>query len=90
MNKHVKVRNKEVKSKNIEQAATQDDSRSFDELPSTKLQVKCISPKTFSQKLYQSHALEIAEEYEQAIEANSLEKLQLLLDKALELDRTTE
>ncbi len=47
-------------------------------------QIKCISPMTFSQKLYQSHAIEIAEEFEQAIEANSLEKIKNLLDKILD------
>lgn len=41
---------------------------------------------TFSQKLYQTDELEIAEELEQALEANSLEKLKMLLDKVLELD----
>ncbi len=39
---------------------------------------------TFSQKLYQSHALEIAEEFEQAIDANSLEKIKQLLDNVLD------
>ena len=39
---------------------------------------------TFSQKLYQSHPLEIAEEFEQAIDANSLEKIKKILDKVLE------
>lgn len=47
-------------------------------------QIKRVSPVTFSQKLYQSHALEIAEELEQAINANSLEKIKNLLDKVLE------
>lgn len=42
---------------------------------------KCVTPMTFSQKLYQSHELEIAEEFEQAIAANSLEKIKNLLDK---------
>ena len=49
-------------------------------------QIKCISPMTFSQKLYQSRAIEIAEEFEQAVEANSLEKIKNLLDKVLEID----
>ncbi len=39
----------------------------------------------FPQKLYQAHALEIAEEYEQAIDTNSLEKINKLLNKVLEL-----
>jgi len=43
-----------------------------------------LSPMTFSQKLYQSHALEIAEEFEQAIDANSLEKIKQLLDNVLD------
>lgn len=44
---------------------------------------KCVSPMTFSQKLYQSHERQIAEEFEQAIEANSLERIKKLLDKVL-------
>ena len=31
--------------------------------------IERVSPTTFSQKLYQSHALEIAEEFEQALGA---------------------
>lgn len=46
--------------------------------------VKFESPMTFSQRLYQSQALEIAEEFEQAIEANSIERINRLLDKVLE------
>jgi hypothetical protein len=48
--------------------------------------VKCVSPRTFSQKLYQSYELEIAEEFERAIDVNSLEEVKKLLDKVLELD----
>lgn len=44
----------------------------------------CTAPKTFSQKLYQSHALEIAEEFEQALKSQSLSKIQELLNKVLE------
>jgi len=47
--------------------------------------IKCVSPINFSQKLYKSKELEIAEEYEQAIDANSLEKINKLLDKVLEI-----
>jgi len=36
---------------------------------------------TFSQKLYQSDALDIAEEFEPPINANSLEEIKKLLDK---------
>lgn len=42
---------------------------------------KKVSPRTLAPKLYQSHALEVAYEYEQAIEANSLEKIKILLAK---------
>ncbi len=50
--------------------------------------IKCVTPMTFSQKLYQSQAQEIdvAEEFEEALEANSLEKIKKLLDKVLELN----
>lgn len=47
--------------------------------------IECVKPKIFPKKLYQSHALKIAEEYEQAIAANSLEKINHLLDKVLEI-----
>lgn len=47
--------------------------------------IECVEPKLFSKKIYQSHALKIAEEYEQAIAANSLEKINKLLEKVLEL-----
>lgn len=45
---------------------------------------RCITPRTFSQKLYQSHALEIAEELEQALESQSLARIKELLDKVFE------
>lgn len=47
--------------------------------------IKCSSPMTFSQKLYQSHELEIAEEFERALSANYLEGIKKILDKVLEL-----
>lgn len=47
-------------------------------------QRKCIIPRTFSQKLYQTHALEIAAEFEQAVESQSLVRIKELLDKLLE------
>jgi hypothetical protein len=61
-----------VKSSDIEQVVTQNDSQGSAQLPLVNQDIKCISPMTFSQKLYQFHELEIAEEYEQAIDANSL------------------
>ena len=45
---------------------------------------KCVSPMTFYQKLYQKHELKIAEEFEQAVDDNSLEKVKLIFDKVLE------
>lgn len=48
--------------------------------------IKCVSPMTFSRKLHQSHAREIAEKLEQAINANSLEEIKELLDKVIEID----
>ncbi len=83
---------------NHKQAGTQDDSNARAQLtassgscpkdasPNIQMSqhIKCVSPMTFSQKLYQSHALEIAEEFEQAIDANSLEKIKKILDKVLE------
>lgn len=45
---------------------------------------KCIIPRTFSQKLYQIYDLEIAEEFEQALERQSLARINELLTKLLE------
>jgi predicted PolB exonuclease-like 3'-5' exonuclease len=64
---------------------TQNDSQGSAQLPLANQDIKGISPMTFSQKLYQFHELEIAEEYEQAIDANSLERIKNLLDKLVEL-----
>jgi hypothetical protein len=74
-----------VKSSDIEQLVTQDDSQGSAQLPLVNQGIKYISPMTFSQKLSQFHELEIAEEYEQAIDANSLERIKNLLDKLVEL-----
>ena len=46
---------------------------------------KCLTLRTFSQKLYQTHEQKIAEEFDQAIDANSLEKIHNLFDKVLEI-----
>ena len=67
------------------QKVSQDNTQSCVQLPQVNQQIKRVSPMTFSQKFYQSHELEIAEEFEQAIDANSLEKIKVLLDKILEL-----
>jgi len=45
----------------------------------------CATPITFSQKLYKYDDLAVANEYEQAIEENSLEKIKKLLDKLVRL-----
>ncbi len=42
---------------------------------------------TFSQKLYQNDQLEIAEQFELALEANSLEKIKILLDKLVKVGK---
>ena len=70
-----------MKSSNIEQVLTQDLNHGSAQLPLAGRYKKRVSPRTLAPKLYQSHALEIAEEYEQAIDANSLEKINILLDK---------
>ena len=56
-------------------------------IPSTQVasqHIKCVSPMISSQKLYKYKELEIAEEFEQAIEANSLEQINNLLNKLVE------
>jgi len=49
--------------------------------------IKCVKPMTFSQKLYQNDQLEIAEQFELALEANSLEKIKILLDKLVKVGK---
>lgn len=46
---------------------------------------KCVTPRTFYQKVYQEHEQKIAEEFEQAIDDNSLEKVKQIFDKVLEI-----
>ena len=47
--------------------------------------IKCMNSVTFPQKLYQLYELTIAEEFEQAIQNNSLEKIKHLFSKVLEI-----
>lgn len=77
-----------MKSSNSRKVLTQGLSQSRTQLPGANQHIKNVSPMTFSQKLYQLNAIEIAEEYEQAIEANSLEKIKILLDKLVKLEVT--
>lgn len=46
--------------------------------------IKCVTPMIYSQKLYKFKEIEIAEEFEQAIDANSLEQINNLLNKLVE------
>ena len=91
------MRSKDLKPRQVvSQSLSQGDAQLPDVAPSCPVnprtnnqvprqQIKCVSPKTFSQKLYQSNPLEIAEELERAVEANSLEELKNVLEKFLEL-----
>lgn len=45
--------------------------------------IKCATPMTFSQKLYQSQAPEIIENFDEGLEANSLEGFKNLLERCL-------
>ncbi len=72
-----------MKSSKPKQEVFQDDSHTSTQLPLSVQPIKCVRPMNFPQKLYQFHALRIAEEYEQALEANSLEKIKNLIDKVL-------
>ena len=45
--------------------------------------VRCTTPMTFSQQLYQSHASEVVEEFGKALGVNSLESLKNLLERCL-------
>lgn len=83
-----------MKSINFEKVGSQDlrnisRFRSYEATPSTELasqQIKCISPVSSWQKLSEYKELELAEEFEQAIEANSLEQINNLLNKLVEPD----
>ena len=79
MNKKVKI-SIQLKSSGSHQAATQDDGNS-----STQ-QIKSLNSRTSSEKFYQSHDIAIAEKFNQAVDANCLEELNILFDKVLELD----
>ena len=68
-----------MKSSVIQQVVTQGSHHRSPQLPLASRSKKSVSRRMAP--LYQSHALEIAEEYEQAIDANSLEKINILLDK---------
>lgn len=74
-----------VNAEKPEQKMPKDNTQSCVQPSQVNQQIKRVSPMTFSQKFYQSHELEIAAEFEQAIDANSLEKIKNLLDKILEL-----
>jgi len=71
-----------------EQKVLEDDDQSSNEPLKANQQIKSVSPMTLSQKFYQSHELRIAEEFEQALEANSLEKIKELLDKIIKLEES--
>lgn len=83
-----------MKSINIGKVVSQDLQHisrfiSYEVIPSTDLatqHIKCISPVSSSQKLYKYKELELAEEFEQAIDANSLEQINNLLNKLVEPD----
>ena len=79
MNKKVKL-STQVKSSGIQQTVTQDDGNS-----STQ-QIKSLNSIISSEKFYQSHAIAIAEEFIQAVDANCLEEINILFDKVLNLD----
>lgn len=83
-----------MKSINFEKVLSQDLQNisrfiSYEATPSTELasqHIKCISPVSSWQKLYKYKELELAEEFEQAIDANSLEQINNLLNKLVEPD----
>ena len=70
---------------NINQVTTHNQTYSIAGIGQAKQHIRCVSLMTFSQKLYKHNALEIAQEYEQAIEENSLEKIKNLLDRLVAL-----
>ena len=75
-----------MESSNSEQGVTQDLHHNSVQQSLTSQSIKPVSPMTFSQKLDQCKVIEIAEEYEQTTEADSLEKLKGLLNKLIGLD----
>lgn len=74
-----------MKSSNIEQGVTQDLHHDSVQLPLSSQHIKPVDSMTLSQKLYQCKVIEIAAEYEQATEADSLEKMKNLLNKLVGL-----
>lgn len=82
--KEIAVWYKKVNTRQIEQQVPEDDDRDITQPPLASQPISRVSPMTFSQKFYQSHELEIAEEFEQALENNSLGKIKDILDKILE------
>ena len=69
---------------NINQVTTHNQTNSIAGIGQAKRHIRCVSPTTFSQKLYK-YNVEIAQEYEQAIEDNSLAKIKNLLNKLVAL-----
>lgn len=78
---------KNVKASKFKQTANQENKHDSNQQPSTNQPLKSLDSMTFSQNFFQAQEIEIAEEYEQAIEANSLEKIEQLLDKVIEMGR---
>jgi len=76
-----------MESTQIKYEMTQNASKNFQPQPLASRQIKPVMPITFSQRFHQSQAIEIAEEYERAIDSNSLEDISILLEKVLELTR---
>ena len=56
-------------------------TKSTRNIPVVFEQRKCVIPMTFSQKLYQCQESKSVEEFKQAIDANSLEKIKKVLNK---------
>ena len=79
MNKKVKL-SIQVKSSGIQQAVTQDDGNS----PTQR--IRSLKVIISSEKFYQSHAIALAEEFIQAVDANCLEEINILFDKVLDLN----
>ena len=46
---------------------------------------KCLTLMTFTQKLYQNKEQQIAEEFDQAIDSNSIDKINNLFNKVLQI-----
>lgn len=83
--KQVGIQDDSYSSAQLTDVAASCSTNSSHNIPVVFEQRKCVTPMVFSQKLYQSQESKIVEEFKQAIDANSVEKIKKVLDKVFEV-----